>query len=159
MKEKKINAARILDSLKIQYTLYTYEVDPDNLTAEPVAESLGQATETVYNTIVLQENKTGARVSVVAGCNEVDLKKSGRVSDNKSFEPLSLKELLPTTGYIKGGCTALGMKKPFPVFVSEETQTYETLHISAGERGIQIELSPSKYLRATGAVCADIIKQ
>lgn len=158
MKEKKTNAARILDGLGIPYKLHTYEVDPDNLAADHVAELLGQPIERVYKTIVLKGNKTGVIVCVVAGCNEVDLKKAAKVSGNKSVEPLPLKELLPTTGYIRGGCTALGMKKKFPVFVSEEVVNHETIYVSAGQRGMQIELSPQDYLRAAEATPSDIIK-
>lgn len=158
MKEKKTNAARILDGLKIPYKLHTYEVDPDNLAADHVAELLDQPIERVYKTIVLRGNKSGVIVCVVAGCNEVDLKKAAKASGNKSVEPLPLKELLPTTGYIRGGCTALGMKKKFPVYVSEELLNYDTIYVSAGQRGMQIELSPADYLRATEAILSDIIK-
>ena len=158
MKEKKTTAARILDGLKIPYKLHTYEVDPDNLAADHVAELLGQPIERVYKTIVLRGNKSGVIVCVVAGCNEVDLKKAAKASGNKSVEPLPLKELLPTTGYIRGGCTALGMKKKFPVYVSEELLNYDTIYVSAGQRGMQIELSPADYLRATEAIPSDIIK-
>lgn len=158
MKEKKTNAARILDTLKIPYALHTYEVDPDNLAAQHVADLLGEPIERVYKTIVLRGNKTGPIVCVVAGNNEVDLKKAAKVSGNKSVEPLPLKELLPTTGYIRGGCTALGMKKKFPVFVSGEISSYDTIFVSAGVRGMQIELTPTDYLRATEGVPSDIIK-
>lgn len=158
MKEKKTNAVRILESLKIPYRLHTYEVDPDNLGAEHVADLLGQSVERVFKTIVLRGNKTGPFVCVVAGNNEVDLKKAARVSGNKNAEPLPLKELLPTTGYIRGGCTAIGMKKKFPVFISEEFLNFDTFYVSAGVRGMQIELTPSDYLRATDATPADIIK-
>lgn len=158
MKEKKTNAARILDSLKIPYKLHTYEVDPDNLAAGHVAELLGQPLEQVFKTIVLTGNKTGPLVCVVAGCNEVDLKKAARVSGNKSVEPLPLKDLLATTGYIRGGCTAIGMKKKFPTYASEEITKFDTIFVSAGVRGMQLELSPSDYLKASGARTADIIK-
>lgn len=158
MKEKKTNAARILDSLGIDYQLHTYEVDPDNLAADHVAELLGQPIERVYKTIVLRGNKTGPIVCVVAGNNEVDLKKAAKVSGNKSVEPLPLKELLPTTGYVRGGCTALGMKKKFPVFVSGEMINFDKIYVSAGIRGMQIELSPTDYLRATEGEVSDIIR-
>lgn len=158
MKEKKTNAARILDGKKIPYKLHTYEVDPDNLAADHVAELLGQPIERVYKTIVLRGNKTGPIVCVVAGNQEVDLKKAAKVSGNKSVEPLPLKELLPVTGYIRGGCTALGMKKKFPVFVSEEITGFDTIYVSAGVRGMQLELSPTDYLLATEALLSDIIK-
>ena len=157
MKEKKTNAARILDSMKIPYKLHTYEVDPDNLAAQHVADLLGQPIERVYKTIVLKGNKTGPIVCVVAGCHEVDLKKAAKVSGNKSVDPLPLKDLLATTGYIRGGCTAIGMKKKFPTYVSEEITGFDTIYVSAGIRGMQLELSPSDYLRAADAVTADLI--
>ena len=159
MKEKKTNAARILDSLNIPYKLHVYPVDPENLAADHVAELLNEPIERVYKTIVLRGNKTGPIVCVVAGCNDVDLKKAAKESGNKSVEPLPLKELLPTTGYIRGGCTALGMKKKFPTFVSEDVYNHETIFVSAGIRGMQIELPPSDYILATGAVVADIRKE
>ena len=155
-KEKKTNAARILDGMGIPYELHTYEVDPDNLAADHVAELLGQPVSQVYKTIVLRGNKTGLIVCVVAGNREVDLKKAAKVSGNKSVEPLPLKELLPATGYIRGGCTALGMKKKYPVFASEEMQGFDFIYVSAGMRGMQIKLSPSDYVRATDATLADI---
>lgn len=158
MKEKKTNAARILDSLKIPYRTHSYEVDPDNLAADHVAEALGEPIERVYKTIVLRGNKTGPIVCVVAGCDEVDLKKAAKTSGNKSVEPLPLKELLPTTGYIRGGCTAIGMKKRFPTFVSREFIGHDTIYVSAGIRGMQLELKPADYLKVTGAIPADIIK-
>lgn len=157
MKEKKTNAARILDSMKIPYKLHTYEVDPDNLAAQHVADLLGQPIERVYKTIVLKGNKTGPIVCVVAGCHEVDLKKAAKVSGNKSVDPLPLKDLLATTGYIRGGCTAIGMKKKFPTYVSEEITGFDTIYVSAGIRGMQLELTPSDYLRAADAVTADLI--
>ena len=155
-KEKKTNAVRILDSLKIPYTLNTSEVDPENLAADHVAESLGQPVERVYKTIVLKGNKTGIIVCVVAGNREVNLKKAAKVSGNKNVEPLPLKDLLPTTGYIRGGCTALGMKKKFPVYVSEEMASFDSIFVSAGVRGMQICLSPSDYLRATDGLLSEI---
>lgn len=158
MKEKKTNAARILDNLKIPYTLHTYEVDPDNLAAQHIAEVLGQPIERVFKTIVLRGNKTGPIVCVVAGCNEVDLKKAAKVSGNKSVEPLPLKELLPTTGYIRGGCTAIGMKKKFPVYISEELSNFDSIYVSAGIRGMQLELSPSDYITASEGTLCDIVK-
>lgn len=158
MKEKKTNAVRILDNLKVKYKLHTYEVDPDNLAAPHVADLLGQPIERLYKTIVLKGNKTGPIVCVVAGCNEVDLKKAAKVSGNKNVEPLPLKDLLPTTGYIRGGCTALGMKKQFPVYVSRELEAHDSVYVSAGVRGMQIELAPADYLKATGGIPSDIIK-
>lgn len=156
MAEKKTNAVRILDSLGIKYSLHTYPVDPDNLAATHVAEVLGKPIERVFKTIVLKGNKTGPIVCVAAGNNEVNLKKAAKISGNKSVEPLPLKDLLATTGYLRGGCTALGMKKKFPVFVSEEFTTFDTVFVSAGVRGMQIEINPLDYMTAVGATVADI---
>ena len=154
--EKKTNAARILDRLGIKYALHTYPVDPDNLAVEHVAEALSQDIRRVYKTLVLRGNKTGIFVCVVAGCDEVDLKKAAMASGNKSCDMIALKELLPATGYIRGGCTALGMKKSYPVYVSREIVDYPTVYVRAGIRGMQIELSPDDYIRAAGALLADI---
>lgn len=156
-KEKKTNAARILDGLGIKYTLHTYPVDPDHLEATRVAEEVGQPVERVFKTIVLKGDKTGPIVCVVAANREVNLKKAAKASGNKSVTPLPLKDLLATTGYIRGGCTAIGMKRKFPVYVSEEFPNLETVFISAGQRGMQIEITPADYLRATDGVPADII--
>lgn len=156
-KEKKTNAARILDSLGIRYKLHTYPVDPDNLGAVHVAESVGQPVERVYKTIVLKGARSGPVVCVVQADKEVDLKLAAKASGNKSVDPLPLKDLLATTGYIRGGCTAIGMKKKYPVFVSEEMTGYDTIFVSAGQRGMQIELSPADYIRAAEALPAEII--
>lgn len=156
--EKKTNAVRILDRLKIKYELHTYDVDPEHLSADHVAENLGQDINRVFKTLVLKGNKTGLFVCVIAGNREVDLKKAARASGNKSAEMLPMKDLLPATGYIRGGCTALGMKKNYPVYVSEELYEYDTIYVSAGIRGMQIELSAADYLNATGGKLADLIR-
>lgn len=155
-KEKKTNAARILDSMGIEYKIHTYDVDPEHLEATHVAEAVGQPIERVYKTIVLRGDKTGPIVCVVAGDREVDLKLAAKASGNKSVSPLPLKELLPTTGYIRGGCTALGMKKKYPVYVSMEMPRHSTIYVSAGQRGMQLELAPQDYIRATEAITATI---
>ncbi len=156
-KEKKTNAARILDREGVVYELITYPVDPDNLAADHVAAELGQPIEQVYKTLVLHGDKTGYFVCVLAGNHEVDLKKAARVSGNKRAEMIPMKDLLPVTGYIRGGCTALGMKKRFPVFVSAEMTEFPFIYVSAGQRGMQIKINPADYIRVTGATPADII--
>lgn len=159
MKGKKTNAVRILESLSIPHSIHEYEVDEQNLDAIHVATSVGQDPARVFKTIVLRGNKTGPVVCVVAGNDEVDLKKAARISGNKSVEPLPLKELLPTTGYIRGGCTAIGMKKKFPVFLSGKAMSFDSIYVSAGVRGMQIEISPADYIRATDASVADITSE
>ncbi len=117
---QKTNAARLLDRAGIDYKLVPYEVDEQNLAADHVASQLGEPLEQVFKTIVLHGDKTGHFVCIVAGNREVDLKKAAKASGNKKSELIPMKELFPVTGYIRGGCTALGMKKKLPAYISEE---------------------------------------
>lgn len=155
-KDKKTNAARILDSMGIKYAIHTYPVDENHLEATHVAEEVGQPVERVYKTIVLRGDRTGPIVCVVAADREVDLKLAAKASGNKSVSPLPLKDLLVTTGYIRGGCTAIGMKRKYPVYVSEELTEHPTIFVSAGQRGMQLELTPADYILASDAVPAVI---
>ncbi len=154
---EKTNAARILDRLKIKYELVEYTVDPDNLAADHVAEELGEPIEQVFKTLVLRGDKTGIIVCVVAGNREVDLKKAAKVSGNKKVEMIAMKELLPLTGYIRGGCTSIGMKKHYPTFISEDAQNFPFIYVSAGKRGLQLKLSPLDLAKAADASFADIV--
>ncbi len=156
MSSDKTNAARILDRLKIRYELGEYTVDPDNLAADHVAEELGEPIEQVFKTLVLRGDKNGIFVCVVAGNREVDLKKAAKVSGNKKAEMIAMKELLPLTGYIRGGCTSIGMKKKYPTFISEEAMDFPFIYVSAGKRGLQLKLAPADLLRAAEAQAADI---
>ena len=117
MKTNKTNAARLLDRAKIPYELVPYEVDENNLAATHVAEQLGENIEQVFKTLVLRGDKHGIFVCVIPGGKEVDLKKAAKISGNKSAEMIAMKELLPTTGYIRGGCSPIGMKKNYPVYI------------------------------------------
>lgn len=153
---EKTNAARILDRLKIKYELVEYTVDPDNLAADHVAEELGEPIEQVFKTLVLHGDKTGYLVCVVAGNREVDLKKTAKASGNKKVEMIPMKDLLPLTGYIRGGCTSIGMKKHFPTYISREAADFDFIYVSAGRRGLQIKLSPSDLAIAAQASFADI---
>ena len=153
---EKTNAARILDRLKIKYELVEYTVDPDNLAADHVAEELGEHIEQVYKTLVLRGDKTGIIVCVVAGNREVDLKKAAKASGNKKVEMIAMKELLPLTGYIRGGCTAIGMKKHYPTYISEEAQHFPFIDVSAGKRGLQLKLSPLDLAKAAQASFAEV---
>lgn len=152
----KTNAARILDRLKINYELVEYNVDPDNLAADHVAEELGEPIEQVFKTLVLRGDKTGIIVCVVAGNREVDLKKAAKVSGNKKVEMIAMKELLPLTGYIRGGCTAIGMKKNYPTYISEDALDFPFIYVSAGKRGLQLKLSPNDLSKAANATFNDI---
>lgn len=157
-KEKKTNAARILDKEGVAYELIPYTVDPDNLAADHVAAELGEPIERVFKTLVLHGDKTGYFVCVIAGDREVDLKKAAKVSGNKKAEMIPMKDLLPTTGYIRGGCTAIGMKKKFPVYVSEEMPDFDYVYVSAGQRGLQLKLDPKELMRVAEAEAADLVK-
>lgn len=157
MKEKinKTNAARLLDRAKIPYELIPYEVDENNLAATHVAEQLGEPVEQVFKTLVLHGDRSGYFVCVIPGDKEVDLKLAAKVSGNKKADLIPMKELLPVTGYIRGGCSPIGMKKPFPVFLHETAMDYPFIYISAGVRGLQIRLAPAALVGYTGAtLCA-----
>lgn len=155
---EKTNAARILDRLKISYSIIEYNFDPEDLAAEHVAEELSEPIESVYKTLVLRGDKTGVFVCVIAGNLEVDLKKAAKISGNKKVEMIPMKELQPLTGYIRGGCTAIGMKKNFPVYLSEDALSLTDFYVSAGKRGAQIKIATADYIKATNANTGDITK-
>ena len=138
----KTNAARLLDAAGIRYELIPYEYTEEDLSAQHVAAELGEDIDQVFKTLVLRGDSTGCFVCVIPGDFEVDLKVAARISGNKSCEMLHLKELLPTTGYIRGGCSPIGMKKPFPTFIHESALLYDYIYISAGQRGLQLKLDP-----------------
>ena len=157
-KIEKTNAARLLDRAKIAYELIPYTVDEDNLAATHVAEELGENIATVFKTLVLKGDRTGHFVCVIPGDKEVDLKAAARVSGNKKCDLIPMKELLPTTGYIRGGCTPIGMKKPFPTFIHSTALDFERIYISAGVRGLQIAIHPQALIDFVGATVAELIQ-
>ena len=161
MKEKiaKTNAARMLDKSKIAYRLIPYEVDENDLSARHVAESVGENIEQVFKTLVLHGDKTGHLVCVVPGDHEVDLKKVARASGNKKCEMIAVKELLPLTGYIRGGCSPVGMKKHFPTFIHCTMEQFDKIYVSAGVRGLQIEIAPADLIREVRATLADLVAE
>ncbi|MBE6187169.1 MAG: Cys-tRNA(Pro) deacylase [Rikenellaceae bacterium] len=152
----KTNAARLLDRAKIAYDLIPYEVDENNLAATHVAEQLGEDIETVFKTLILEGDRNGFLVCVVPGNHEVDLKAAARVSGNKKVEMLPMKELLPTTGYIRGGCSPIGMKKRFPTYIHSSALEHRAIYISAGVRGLQIRISPTDLVKYVSAEVANI---
>lgn len=154
---EKTNASRILERQGINFQLVEYPVDPEHLDAIHVANALGQDIKTVYKTLVLHGDKNGYFVCVIQGDKEVDLKKAAKASGNKKAAMIPMKELLPLTGYLRGGCTAIGMKKPFPVYLDQNAMSQENIHVSAGKRGMQIKLVPQDYVKATGATLCDLI--
>ena len=138
----KTNAARLLDKAGIAYNLIPYEFDENDLAAQHVADSLGQDISQVFKTLVLRGDRTGHVVCVVPGDMEVDLKALAKVSGNKKVEMIPMKDLLGVTGYIRGGCSPIGMKKRFPTYFHSTVADHDRIYVSAGVRGLQIEISP-----------------
>ena len=155
-KTEKTNAARLLDKTDIPYRLIPYEFDENDLAAQHVADSLGQDIARVFKTLVLHGDRTGYIVCVVPGDGEVDLKALAKVSGNKKVEMIPMKDLLSVTGYIRGGCSPIGMKKKFPTYFHSSALSFDTIYVSAGVRGLQIEISPSDLTGFTGAEIADV---
>lgn len=156
-KIQKTNAARLLESAGIAFGMVPYEVDPANLAATHVAEQLGEDIRLVYKTLVLHGDRTGYFVCVIPGDREVDLKKAASASGNKKAEMIPVRDLPAVSGYIRGGCTAIGMKKPYPVYLQRDALTYRSFYVSAGQRGLQLRLSPADYAAYTGATACDIV--
>ncbi len=146
MKTEKTNVARLLDAAGISYSLIPYEYTEDDLSAGHVAESLGEDISQVFKTLVLKGDRTGEFVCVIPGDMEVDLKVAAKISGNKNCEMLHMKDLLPTTGYIRGGCSPIGMKKPFPTYIHESALLYDYIYISAGKRGLQVKINPQDLI-------------
>ena len=146
MKTEKTNAARLLDAAGIDYELVPYSYSEEDLSAESVAAELNEPIEQVFKTLVLRGDKTNEFVCVIPGDMEVDLKVAAKISGNKNCEMLHVKDLLPTTGYIRGGCSPIGMKKPFPSFIHESALLYDYIYISAGKRGLQIKINPQALI-------------
>lgn len=146
MSIEKTNAARLLDKAKIHYELISYEVDESDLSAIHVAAQLNEPTELVFKTLVLKGDKTGHFVCVIPGAEELDLKKASKISGNKSCDLIPMKELLSITGYIRGACSPIGMKKHFPTYIHESCLTLAKIYISAGKRGLQILVAPQDLI-------------
>ena len=155
-KIEKTNAARLLDRAKIPYTLIPYEVDEEDLSCTHVAAQLGEAIECVFKTLVLKGDRSGYFVCVVPGDHEVDLKAAARVSGNKKADLIPMKELLPVTGYIRGGCSPIGMKKQFPTYIHSSAASLPAIYISAGVRGLQLKIDPAELIAFVGAIVAEI---
>ncbi|WP_394822086.1 Cys-tRNA(Pro) deacylase [Pendulispora albinea] len=147
----KTNAARILDRLGIRYELKEYTVDESDLSAGTVARKIGLPAEQVFKTLCARGDRHGVCFAVVPGDAELDLKALAALSQDRKVEMVSLKEVLPLTGYIRGGVTALAAKKDYPVYVDETASMFDVISISAGVRGTQIFLAPDDYVRATKA--------
>ena len=159
MKINKTNVARLLDKAKVPYQLVPYDVDENDLSAIHVAEQLGENVEQVFKTLILHGDKSGYFVCVIPGADEVDLKKAAKVSGNKKCEMIPVKELLPLTGYIRGGCSPIGMKKHFPTYIHQTAEAFDKIYISAGQRGLQVQLSPPDLIREVKAEVSDLTTQ
>lgn len=156
--KKKTNAARILDTLGISYEIKEYEVDEDDLSAVHVAQSVGMPIEMVFKTLVARGDKNGILMAVIPGAAELDLKALAAASGNKRVEMVHLKEVFALTGYIRGGCSPLGAKKEYPVYLDRHAEAQTTIAVSAGKRGEQLLLAPADLVRATRATVAEIVR-
>jgi len=154
----KTNAARILENLGIAFTLQEYEVDPEDLSAISVARKIGLPVEQVFKTLLTTVGPDQYVFAVIPGDAELDFKKLGRAAGARKAEMVSLKDVQPLTGYIRGGVTVFGAKKDFPVFADETIELFDRISVSAGQRGTQILLAPEDYLRAAKATLADLTK-
>ncbi len=156
VKINKTNVARLLDSARISYQLIPYEVDPNDLAATHVAEQLGENIAQVFKTLVLRGDRNGIFVCVIPGNMEVDLKVAARVSQNKKVEMIAMKELQPVTGYIRGGCSPIGMKKQFPTYIHNTAIDFDYIFISAGVRGMQVKIAPNDLISYTTATIVSV---
>ena len=159
MAKKKIvktNAIRMVEQKKIPYTEHEYEWDENHLSASSVAEQLPESQSRIFKTLVAVGNVTGPLVAVIPGEAELNLKKLAKVSGNKKVEMLHLKDLEATTGYIRGGCSPIGMKKLFPTYLDQIAENYDQIIVSAGRRGLQMELAPQDICALTSGQVADI---
>lgn len=156
---KKTNAARILDRLKINYELIEYEVDESDLSAVHLAETACIPIDKVFKTLVLEGDKNGNFVCIIPGGEEIDLKKAALASSNKKVAMIHMKDLEPLTGYIRGGCSPLAMKKNFPVYMDQSAFDQEFIYISAGVRGMQFKLAPVDLMIACKANKSEITQE
>lgn len=155
----KTNAVRVLDGMNIPYELREYEVDIEDLSAETAAQKIGLPPEQVFKTLVVRGDRTGIILAVIPGNTQLDLKALASLSSNRKVETVSLKEVQPLTGYIRGGVTALACKKDYPVFVDELIEIFDVISVSAGKRGLQILLAPAHYLQAVKGIVGAISQE
>jgi Cys-tRNA(Pro)/Cys-tRNA(Cys) deacylase len=153
----KTNAARILDQQRINYDLVSYEVDESDLSAVSVAQKIGQDIERVFKTLVLRGDKTGVFVCIIPGAEELNLKKAAHASGNKSAEMVAVKEITELTGYIRGGCSPVGMKKKYTTYIDETCTLYDYIFVSAGVRGLQFRISPDDLIAVVSCVVSDLV--
>lgn len=163
MKIDKTNAVKLLDKESINYNLIPYEVDESDLSAIHVANQLGEDVRQVFKTLVLKGDKTGFFVCIIPGAEELDLKKAAKISGNKNCDMIPMKELLSITGYIRGACSPIGMKKLFPTYIDNSSLNFELIYISAGKRGLQIQINPKDLINIVkikeGELTKDSLKE
>jgi Cys-tRNA(Pro)/Cys-tRNA(Cys) deacylase len=151
----KTNAARLLDSKGISYELIPYEVDESDLSASAVALKLGQDVGQIFKTLVLRGDKAGVFICIIPGNKELDLKKAARASGNKNAAMVQMKEILELTGYIRGGCSPIGMKKKYASYIDENCILYDQIYVSAGIRGLQLKIAPDDLILISGSeICS-----
>lgn len=156
MKPQKTNAARLLDEAGIFYEIVAYDVDEKDLSAVHAAICIGQAPAQIFKTLVLRGDKTGPFVCVVPAPAQVDLKKAAKASGNKNAAMIPMKELFPLTGYMRGGCSPVGMKKQFPTLFHKTCLDFAEIYVSAGRRGVQLKISPQELIDFVHGSAADI---
>jgi Cys-tRNA(Pro)/Cys-tRNA(Cys) deacylase len=153
----KTNAARILDRQGIKYEIVTYEVDEADLSATSVAEKIVQSIDLIFKTLILRGDKTGIFICIIPGGEELDLKKAARSSGNRNAAMVPVKEIQEITGYIRGGCSPIGMKKKYPTYIDESCTLYDFIYISAGVRGMQFRIAPNNLILITSCIAVDLI--
>ena len=153
---RKTNAVRLLDRMGISYELREYEVNPDDLAAETVAAKIGLPPAQVFKTLLVRGDRQGPCLAVIPGNSELDLKALATAAGERKVQMVPVKELQDLTGYIRGGVTVLGAKKPYPAYADESIVTFDVISVSAGVRGLQILIAPASYLKATGAKIAPL---
>lgn len=159
MKINKTNAARLLDKAKINYELISYEVDESDLSAIHVAKQLNEPIEQLFKTLILKGDKSGHFVCIIPGAEELDLKLAAKVSGNKSCQMILMKDLLSVTGYIRGACSPIGMKKKYPTYIHSTCENFEFIYISAGQRGLQIKIAPSDLIKVIETTISILVEK
>lgn len=158
MKATKTNACRALEALGIDYELVAYDGDPTTMDPATLSAAIGQPAPTIYKTLVVQGDKSGASIAVVSIAEAVDLRALAKVNGDKKVELADLRRLFALTGYVRGGVTALATKRPMPVVLDKGAMTFDRIGVSGGAKGIELLLRPEDYVRATGATVAAIAR-
>lgn len=156
-KVNKTNVARLCDKANIDYKLIPYEVDESDLSAIHVAEQLNEPVEQVFKTLVLKGDKVGYFVCIIPGAEELNLKIAAKISGNKSCDMIPMKDLLSITGYIRGACSPIGMKKHFPSYIDQSCENFDSIYVSAGQRGLQLQIKPKDLIEIVNLNIAELI--